>query len=297
MPPVRLHVLDGTATLFRAYFGMNKVKAPDGREVGGLLGFCQALSRFIRTVRPTHVALVFDTAERTLRHDVYADYKANREAPPDDMEHQFDLSLRCTEALGLRHFRIPGYEADDLMATMAARGRTADVEVDLVSPDKDILQLISDGVQVLDPKTYEAVTAEDLRERLGVLPERLIDYLALAGDSSDNVPGVRGIGPKSAAALVSVLGSLEDIYGNLERVADLPVRGAKSMAAKLEAGRDNAFLSRDLVRLYEDAPLSAEAMSLGDLRWRGPTSDADELFDELGFHAPLRALRAFVEGG
>lgn len=297
MTAKRLYVIDGTATLFRAYFGMNKVKAPDGREVGGLLGFGQTLARFVREVGPQYVSLVFDGPENTFRHDIFPAYKANRPPPPEDMEHQFAQSVNVAKALGFNCFHAIGFEADDLMATMARRASEADIETVLVTPDKDVHQIVSPGTYVMDPKTFQLIDEEKVLEKFGVKPAHLVDFLALAGDSTDNVPGVRGIGPKSATALVATLGPLAEIYRRIEEVSDLPIRGAKSIAKKLTDQKEEAFLSLDLVRLREDVPLSDEMMNLKTLRYLGPEQDADALFDELGFHAPLRNLRGLSDQG
>ena len=297
MAAKRLYVMDGTATLFRAYYGMNKVTAPDGREVGGLLGFGQALARFVKEVGPQYVSLVFDGPERTFRHAIFPDYKANRQAPPEDMEHQFPLAIKVAQALGFPSFLAEGYEADDLMATMARRAGAAGIETVLVTPDKDVHQLIGPEVYVMDPKTFQLLDERSVQERFGVSPALMVDYLALAGDSTDNVPGVRGVGPKTATALVQNLGCVQDVFSRLDRVADLPIRGAKTLADKLLRGRDDAFLSLELVRLCAEVPLTDDMMNLKHLRYTGPLRDADQLFDELGFHAPLRNLRALEDWG
>ncbi|MEE9391449.1 MAG: 5'-3' exonuclease H3TH domain-containing protein [Planctomycetota bacterium] len=287
-----IHVLDGTAMLFRSYFGMGKFRSPRDLEVAGVMGMGQTLARLYRDLRPQHLTVVFDAAKLNFRHEIYPDYKANREAPPEDMTHQFDLAARLVDELGFPFFRILGYEADDLMATMAYRATKAGVKVVLVTPDKDVLQLVDDNVEVLDGKGSPVFDAAAVEKKLGVPPHRVVDLLALAGDSSDNVPGVRGVGPKSAVALIQALGGLDDIYENLDRVPELAIRGSKSLAAKLEAGRESAFLSRRLVVLDQEVPLSDESLTLGSLRWRRPKPSADAFFDELGFHGPLRTLRA-----
>jgi DNA polymerase-1 len=296
MPKTTLHVLDGTAALFRAYYGMNKLSAPDGREVGGTFGFCQSLSRFVRVVRPTHAAVVFDTEATTYRHDLYPEYKANRTEPPEDMVHQFELAFVSAQALGFLCYRIPGYEADDLMATMAYRGRRAGIRTILVTPDKDVCQLIDANVLVMDPRSYELADQEAVVLRFGVSPANLPDVQALAGDATDNIPGVAGVGLKTAVRLVQALGNLDAIYARLDEVAELDIRGAKSIAKKLEDGRRMAYLSRELVRLNTDAPLSKDAMTLGMLRYRGPREDADVHFEEVGYRAPLQALRRQFSG-
>ena len=296
MPKTTLHVLDGTAVLFRAYYGMNKLSAPDGREVGGTFGFCQSLSRFVRVVRPTHAAVVFDTETATYRHELYAAYKANRTEPPEDMVHQFELAFTSAQALGFLCYRIPGYEADDLMATMAYRGRRAGIRTILVTPDKDVCQLVEANVLMMDPRSLELADHDAVMKRFGVAPASLPDVQALAGDATDNIPGVAGVGLKTAVRLIQAFGSMDAVYARLDEVAALDIRGAKSIAKKLEAGRRMAYLSRELVRLNTDAPLSKDAMTLGMLRYRGPRQDADAHFDEIGYRAPLQALRRHATG-
>lgn len=286
-----LYVVDATAVLFRAYYGMNSLSSPDGVEVGGVLGVCQWLVRFVRAVRPRFVTCVFDAGAVTFRNELYPPYKANRGEPPEDLVPQFELAFEATEALGFRSFRIPGYEADDLMATIASRGSKAGVRTILITPDKDVAQLIDSDVKVMDPKDFGIVDAEAVHRKFGVAPEQLADLLALAGDSTDNIPGVAGVGPKTASALIQAFGSLDQLYASLESVPDLPIRGAKTLPAKLTASREDVYLFRDLVRLSTEAPLSEDAMTLGMLGFEGPRIDADALFDRLGFHGPLRSLR------
>jgi DNA polymerase-1 len=286
-----LHVLDGTAALFRAYYAMEKLTAPDGREVGAVIGLSHSLVRLLRVIRPTHIVSVFDAGAVTFRNDLYPDYKANRGDPPQDLVHQFDLALDVVQALGVRGFRIPGYEADDLMATLAERGRKAGITTVLITPDKDVCQLVGPRVEVMDPKTLERRGPEEVRQRFGVDPGQLADLLALSGDSTDNIPGVSGVGAKTARALVQAFGGLDGIYENLEGVDKLKIRGSAKLAAKLLAEREAVYLYRDLVRLQTEAPLSREAMTLGMLRYRGPTDDADQIFERLGFVGPLKGLR------
>lgn len=297
MPATTLHVIDATAALFRAYFAWTKIRAPGGQEVGGVFGLCQSLVRFLRVVRPTHVALVFDSGEPTFRHVAYPAYKADRGAPPDDLIPQFDFAIRASRAMGFLGYRIPGYEADDLMATIAHRGTRAGLRTVLVTPDKDVHQLIDRSVLVMDPKSLALVDESAVEERFGVPPRLLPDLLAIAGDPSDNIPGVPGIGPKGACALARAFGGLDGIYANLDRIAGLGFRGCGAMAAKLAAHREQAFLYRTLVELRRDAPLSEEAMTIGMLRYLGPGSDADPILEELGLSAPLRALRSLMGRG
>jgi len=289
MPRPILYVLDGTATLCRAYFAAEKLTSPDGVEVGGVSAFCQILGKFVRQVQPTYVAMVFDSPRGTFRHDLYADYKANRTERPEDLTHQFELAWDMAGSLGFLRFREEGYEADDLMATLARRGREAGIGTVLVTPDKDILQLIGPDVLAMDPKTYAYVDDDGVRERFGVPAARLRDFLALAGDASDNVPGVPGVGPKAARALINEIGDLDAIYADLSRVATLDVRGAKGLARKLEEHREQAFLSRALVALCDTVELD-DTLTLGALRYRGPAREARSTASGLGVGTNLGAF-------
>jgi DNA polymerase-1 len=288
-----LYVVDATATLFRAYYAMGSVSAPDGLEVGGVLGFCQSLARFMRTVKPRFVTCVFDAGEITFRNDLYPPYKANRGAPPEDLIPQFDLAFDSAEALGFRSFRIAGYEADDLMATIAYRGTKAGITTVLVTPDKDVQQLVGSNVKVMDPRDFRVMGRKDVETRFGVSPKQLVDLQALAGDATDNIPGVPGVGQKTAAALIRAFRNLEGVYDNLDRITELPIRGAKRLPEKLAASREDAYLFRDLVRLSTEAPLSEEAMTLGNFLYQGPREDADDLMGGLGIPGPVRTLRAY----
>lgn len=283
-----LHVLDGTAALFRAWFSVNARQAPDGTEVGAVWGLGNWLAKVLRRLRPTYVAVVFDAGTWTFRNEIWPDYKANRGEPPEELLPQFDLSLELCAALGCPAFRTDGYEADDLMAALTRRGRAAGLEVALLTPDKDVLQLVTDGVYVIDPKELTRVDETSILKRFGVTPGQLVDYMALAGDPTDNVPGVPGVGPKSAQALIAEFGSLDALYEGLDRVPELEIRGAKSLATKLETSKDEAELSRRLVRLDDEAPLNPEVSKLGDLRLRVP-EDASRFFDRVGFMNPTNA--------
>ena len=282
-----LHVLDGTAALFRAWFSVTERPAPDGVEVGAVWGFGQWLGKVVRRTRPTHLAVVFDAGMWTFRNEIWPDYKANRGEPPDDLVPQFDLAYDLCVALGFPSFRTDGYEADDLMATLARRAVGAGLEAALVTPDKDVLQLVSDAVCVLDPKELDAIDGPMVKERFGVEASQLVDYLALAGDPTDNVPGVKGVGPKTAQALIAAFGSVDGLYEDLDRVATLDVRGAKGLGDKLREHEEEARLSRRLVVLDEEAPMEPEIRTLGDLRLRGTPDGADRFFSRVGFPSPL----------
>jgi DNA polymerase-1 len=285
-PRARLHVLDGTAALFRGWFGVGSRRSPEGLEVGALAGLAAWLSRALLALQPTHLAVVFDAGTWTFRNEIYDAYKANRGAPPEELVPQFDLAMEMAVRLGCAAVRVPGFEADDLMATLAHRARRAGLDTVLVTPDKDVLQLVGDGVWVADPKDFRLQGEEGVVERMGVRADQLVDYMALAGDPTDHIPGVSGIGPKTARILMGALGSLDALYDDLDRVAELGLRGAPGIRARLEEGRGDAELSRRLARLRDDVPLGEGVRRVGDLRWRGPRGDAGAWFQALGLALP-----------
>lgn len=290
-----LLVVDGTALLFRAFFGFPGRLSPDGVEVGATLGVCHQLLGLLRRQPAEHIAVVFDAGQLTFRNRLDPRYKQNRGDPPPELVPQFDLIHEATHALGLRTFAVLDYEADDLMATLTRLASDAGLRTRLAAVDKDLCQLVRDHaprVDICDPKTDALTDAAGVKERLGVRPAQVIDLMALTGDSTDNIQGVRGVGPKAAVALLDAFDHLDGIYENLARVEFLGVRGAKALARKLEEGRDEAMLARTLVRLHDAAPVGVAAPDLPTLtRWQGPRQDADDLFDRLGTRGPLQGLR------
>ena len=292
--PAEVVVIDGTAILFRAYYGAPPAQSPDGTPVGAVLGALRTLVDVMGRTQTVHVVVVFDAGQRTFRNDLDPAYKANRGAPPPDLVPQFDLVQEAVRALGFATSCIPGYEADDLMATLARVAREQGRGAWLLSPDKDLFQLVVDSappVRVYHWHTRSVIDGAAVKARLGVSPEQAVDYFALVGDSSDNVQGVRGVGPKAASALVASLGDLRSIYARLDEVVTLKIRGAKSLRAKLEAGQRDAELALKLVTLRDDVDLGLERPLETWARWKGPTEGAGALFAALGSDAPLNAMR------
>lgn len=291
-----LMVLDGTALLFRAYYGAKHAfVSPDGTEVAGVLGLCHIVQRMLRWEKPERIAVVFDAGQRTFRNDMDARYKAHRGPPPPDLKPQFELARRAIQHLGLPTWMVPGFEADDLMATLARRSREDGRPCRLMSVDKDLLQLVTDddpAVVVEDPHAGRVWDSEGVQQRMGVRPEQVVDYMAIVGDSSDNIPGVRGLGPKTARALLEAFGDLDSVYASLHAIEELSIRGAKTLAPKLEVGREEAMLARRLVTLVDDVDLGIDDLDAATT-WTGPgAQEADGFFEELGFLGPLRGLRA-----
>jgi DNA polymerase I len=288
-----VHLIDGTALLFRAYFSPRlRMTAPDGTPVGGVLGMTQAIARYVTERRARRVAVVFDAGQRTFRNRIDPTYKANRGDPPDDLVPQFDLARAAVRALGLRDLSVPDYEADDLLATLVAR--LAPTDRVLVSGDKDLIQLLGPGVWIADDRDPTLMDADAAVAKHGVAPHLWTSYQAMCGDAVDNVPGVPGVGSKTAAALVGALGDLSSIYARLDDVAGLPIRGAKGLADKLVAHREAAERSLRLVTLHPAVPDPSLTLSADDLAYRGPEANAQAVFDRLGFHQPVRRLAAYA---
>jgi DNA polymerase-1 len=261
-PQPRAVLIDAMAYLFRAHYAMRPISAPDGTPVAALFGLGMTLQRLLKDRRPTHAAAVFDAGAQTFRNDLYPDYKANRGEPPEEMVPQFPLAPQLTRAMGLATYLQPGFEADDLLATLTARLHADGFEVTLVSGDKDLSQLVGPGVELYDLAKDTTFDEEAVLARFGVHPRQLVDYLGLTGDSVDNIPGVPGVGPVAATALLGEFEDLDSIYADLDRVRDLSIRGARSLATRLETHRQLAFLSRELATVEREVPLEFEAAEL-----------------------------------
>ena len=283
------YLIDASVYVFRAHYSIpDDMLDRDGNPVNALYGFCRFLGDFVERVNPGHVAVLFDESLTTsFRNEIYPDYKANREPAPPELKRQFKQCRRYTSALGLMESASPEYEADDLIGTLVEHGRALGRASTIVSRDKDLTQLLSQGDVFWDFTGKGKIGYEQIADVFGVRPEQIADFLALAGDSVDNIRGVPGVGAKTAAALLRYFGSLDDIYSNLDRVHEVPVRGAKTLGGKLEAHRDDAMLARKLTGIACDAPLDDDPESL--LRPVKPRlGEINALFDEVDFGTALR---------
>ena len=256
----QLVLIDGSGYIFRAFHALPPMTRGDGTPVNAVFGFTGMVMKLVDDLAPSHVAVVFDSARQTFRNDIYADYKANRTDPPEDLVPQFSLVRDATEALSLPQLEAPGFEADDLIATYAMMAEAAGLETVIVSSDKDLMQLVRGGVTMLDPMKQRRIAAAEVEERFGVTPDRVVDVQALAGDSTDNVPGVPGIGVKTAAELINTYGDLDTLLGRAEEIKQPKRR------ENLINFAEQARISRDLVRLRDDAPtpLSLDGLKRGE---------------------------------
>ncbi|MDH5189601.1 MAG: DNA polymerase I, partial [Rhodospirillaceae bacterium] len=209
-----LFLIDGSGFIFRAYHALPPMTRPDGTPVGAVYGFTKMIMKLVEETDADAIAVVLDRARKTFRSDIYPEYKAHRPPPPDDLIPQFALVRDAVEAMDLASVDMEGYEADDLIATYAMQARERGAEVTIVSSDKDLMQLIGPGITMMDAMKNKIIGETEVFEKFGVGPDRVIDVQALAGDSSDNIPGVEGIGVKTAALLINEYGDLDGVLAN-----------------------------------------------------------------------------------
>jgi 5'-3' exonuclease len=290
------YLVDASPYIFRSYFSLPAtITDPDGRPVHAVHGFAAFLIKLIEDEAPSHLAVAFDGSLTTsFRNELYPAYKAQRELPPPELEAQLDDCRELAAALGAATFIDRRYEADDLVATLCRGLTAAGHRVVVVSSDKDLGQLVGDRVELFDLARGERFDAVRVVEKFGVRPRQIPDYLGLAGDPVDNIPGVRGIGKKTAVALLDEFADLEAVYDGLERVVELPLRGARAVAGRLEGGRADAFLSRRLATLAVDAPAVAD---LPRLALDGADrATVERLFARLGFHGLIERIGRWAPG-
>lgn len=278
---VRVHLIDGTYELFRAYFGAPSARDASGREVGATRALLRSLNAFVRDEGITHVACAFDHVVESFRNDLFAGYKTGEGIAPDLYE-QFPLAERAAAALGITVWPMVDFEADDALATGAHQLATSEqgVQVVICSPDKDLTQcVVGDRVVCLDRARARVTNEDGVRERYGILPASIPDWLALVGDSADGIPGVPRWGAKSASALLGSYLHLEQIPDDCEAWS-VKVRGARALAESLSGHRGDALLYRTLATLRRDVPIDA---SLATLAYRGaPRGELESLCAELG---------------
>lgn len=278
----RLFLIDGSGFIFRAFHALPPLSRPDGTPVNAVYGYTNMLSRLLTDMRDDKVAVIFDNARVTFRSEIYPAYKANRSEPPEELIPQFALVREATRAFNVPSIELAGFEADDLIASYAQAALAEGDEVVIISSDKDLMQLIREGVSMLDPMKNRAIGPAEVLEKFGVTPDKVVDVQALCGDSTDNVPGVPGIGVKTAAELIGIYGDLDTL---LERAHEIKQPKRRET---LMNNADMARVSRELVRLRADAPLP---MSLAELDKRHPDHEVLRAFlIEQGFRALIQKL-------
>jgi 5'-3' exonuclease len=283
-----LYLVDASVYIFRAYFSMpDTFRDADGNPAQAVYGFAGFLTELLEREQPQHIACAFDESLTTsFRNDSYPAYKANRELPPPELERQLGACREVAEALGIACFASDRFEADDLIGTLATHHRKPDMPLMIVTRDKDLGQLIQPGDTWWDYAGNVRLDVAGITTKLGVRPEQVPELLGLMGDSVDNIPGVKGVGAKTAIALLQEFDTIDAIYADLDKVASMPIRGAASLRKKLEADREMALLSRELATIHCDVPVTTD---IGALLWRRPQLEMlDALYDRLGFGDRLR---------
>lgn len=286
LPPV--YLVDASVYIFRAWFSMpDEFVNASGEPTNAVYGFSGFLCSLLEQTSAEFVAIAFDESLSTsYRNEIYPQYKANREPAPPELKRQFAWARAVAEAMGLQCFSDPRYEADDLIGTLAGHWRQRGHSICVVTSDKDLAQLVGEDDYWWDYSRNQKLNARQLTEKFGVMPEQMADFLALAGDSVDNIPGVPGIGPKSASALLGHFGDMDSLYQRLAEVPHLSIRGAKSIHRKLQDNQDAAELAKKLT-LIETAVESALASP--ELRRNEiDTAALNRLFDDLEFGGMLR---------
>ncbi len=283
-----LYIIDGSSYIFRAYFGIRQfLSTSKGFPTNALYGFINMLQKVVRDEKPDYLCVAFDSKEKTFRHDIYPDYKANRDAPPEDLAKQFPYFEPLVDAFNISSVRVPGFEADDIIGTLALTGSRAGYRVVIVSGDKDMMQLVSQEVKMLDTMKNKWIGVEEVEEKFGVPPEKVIEVMGLMGDSSDHIPGVKGVGPKTATELIQKYGSIEELYKCIDEIEK------KKLKEKLVQDKELALLSRKLVTI--DTAMKLDC-SLDDLKVRpSKNEDLRKLFSEFEFSSMLEGMEEGAE--
>lgn len=280
-PDNPLILVDGSSYLYRAYHASPNLTNAKGEPTGAVYGVVNMLRSLVKQYPQSHVAVIFDAKGKTFRDDMYAEYKAHRPPMPDDLRSQIAPLHEIIEAMGFPMLVIEGVEADDVIGTLAVQGSKAGMPILISTGDKDMAQLVDDNITLINTMTNVIMTPQGVHDKYGFGPEHIIDYLALMGDKVDNIPGVPGVGEKTATALIAGIGGLDDIYANLDKIADLGFRGSKTMAKKLEENKENAYLSYQLATIKLDCELPFKPEELTN---REPDNEKlVALFTELNF--------------
>ena len=290
MSQAPLVLVDGSSYLYRAFHAMPPLTTSKGLPTGAVKGVLNMLRSLRKQYPQSPFAVVFDAKGGTFRDEMYADYKANRPSMPDDMRVQIEPLHASVRAMGFPLLCVEGVEADDVIGTLARSSAAADRPVVISTGDKDMAQLVDGHITLVNTMNETSMDVEGVKAKFGVAPEQIIDLLALMGDSSDNIPGVKGVGEKTAVALlVGVNGGLKELYEQLDQVPNLPIRGAKTLPAKLLEHKDMAFLSYRLATIKVDVPLE---IGLDDLHLGEPDREKlAELYAELEFKSWIDELQ------
>lgn len=289
----KLVLIDGNSILFRAFYALPLLHNEKGVYTNALYGFTNILLKILEEEKPTHMLVAFDAGKTTFRHETFAEYKGGRQKTPPELSEQFPLSRKLLEAFQIPHYELDLYEADDIIGTLSKQAEEKGWEVKVISGDQDLLQLVSERVTVDVTRKgiseVESFTPETLVKKMELKPEQIIDLLALMGDPSDNIPGVPGVGIKTATKLLKEYGTLENVYENIDKIS------GKKLKENLINHKDDALLSKELATIHRSSPIT---ISPDEIEYEGYTyDDIFELFQELGFRTLLDRLHGEAEHG
>ncbi len=269
-----IYLVDGSSIVYRSFYAIGKLGTSTGIQTNAIFGFFNTLFKFIKEYKIQYIGIFFDLKEPTLRHKKFQDYKIKRKPMPDELSSQIPIIKEILKYMGIKYFEIPGYEADDIIATFTEKLKNKH-KVFIITGDKDALQLLDENVKVINPANGEIKDIEYLKKKYNLTPEKITDLLALAGDTSDNIPGIPGIGEKTALKLLSQFSSLEDLYNNVEEIK------SEKLKEKIIQNRELAFLSKELVKLHKNIDIE---IKFEDLKISSPDiGKLKEIFTRLEF--------------
>lgn len=275
-------LIDGSSYLYRAYYALPPLTAPDGTPTGAIYGFVRMLLKLISTFNTQYVVVVFDRPEKTVRHEIYKEYKATRKETPNDLQIQIPKIKEIINLLGIKILEIAGYEADDIIATLAKKAENQGFEVIVVSPDKDMNQIINEKIKIYNPMKDEIIDTKKFIEKYGIKPQQFIDYLVLIGDSIDNIPGIKGVGPKTAALLLREYGNIENILENKDKLKGKLKESFETIT------KQDIELTKSLVKLHDNITID---IHIGDLKKNKPDLiKLKEIFEKLGFKSLIKDI-------
>jgi DNA polymerase-1 len=284
----RLFLIDGSSYIYRAFFALPLAFNSAGFPTNATYGFISFMMKLLRSHKPEYLAVVLDAGHQTFRNQMFLEYKSNRRQAPTDLVLQLPDLRRLLDALNIVALELEGYEADDLIGTLCAILCDESCDLIVVSSDKDLMQLVTNKVSLLDSVKEHWIGPHEVIARFGVEPDRVPEVLGLMGDVADNIPGIKGVGKKTAIALMQQFRDLEDLYGNLDRLQQTNLRGVARLREALQDGKKTAFLSRDLATIKQNVPMKID---LEQLRFKGPNRNKlRSLFAELGFNNLVKLL-------
>ena len=287
-PRVRLYLIDGSSYIFRAFFALPPMSNSNELPTQAIYGFTTMTLKFLKEHQPEMLAVVLDAGRETFRNQIYHEYKSNRPEAPPDLIPQFPYIRKVLQAMNIPALELAGFEADDLIATLAKNFSSQETEVVIVSGDKDLMQLVGESVRLLDTVKSKWIGVEEVKEKFGVKPHQVVEVMGLMGDPTDNIPGIKGIGEKTAIPLIQKFENLENLFDHLDDLDKVGIKSSARVRKALMEGKEDALMSRKLATVITDVQVHIE---LEQLRYQGFSNEnLRELYTELEFNQLLKGL-------